>query len=174
MIAGAVSISMAEPAPSEMENWKAAMHRECDRYGLDTEKVAAVVAGDDPLADQQAPAPLVGGADYVAAVGSLCLAGRGHARAAHPRELPMDDCADGRHNHSAGPVRNAAVEKDAVFVRNEGVRLRPVLSHPFHKCRRKDGAPNRISSMGRVQKERAPGRAPRRCESMYSGFAPEL
>jgi drug/metabolite transporter (DMT)-like permease len=50
MIAGAVSISMADPGASELVNWKQAMVRECDRYGLDTEKVAAVVAGDDPLA----------------------------------------------------------------------------------------------------------------------------
>jgi drug/metabolite transporter (DMT)-like permease len=55
MIAGAVSISMAEPPPSEMENWEAAMHRECDRYGLDRENVAAVVGGDDPLADNKHP-----------------------------------------------------------------------------------------------------------------------
>jgi drug/metabolite transporter (DMT)-like permease len=55
MIAGAVSISMAEPPPSEMENWDAAMHRECDRYELDRENVAAVVAGNDPLADDKHP-----------------------------------------------------------------------------------------------------------------------
>ena len=36
---------MAVPLSSEMENWKAAMHRECDRYELDKENVAAVVAG---------------------------------------------------------------------------------------------------------------------------------
>jgi len=53
MIAGAVSISMAAPAPSEMEHWHAAMHRECDRYGMDTANVAAVVAGNDPLADHK-------------------------------------------------------------------------------------------------------------------------
>jgi len=53
MIAGAVSISMAEPPPSEMENWRAAMHRECDRYALDREHVAAVVGGNDPLADHK-------------------------------------------------------------------------------------------------------------------------
>ena len=55
MIAGAVSISMAEPPPSEMENWNAAMHRECDRYDLDRVNVAAVVGGDDPLADNKHP-----------------------------------------------------------------------------------------------------------------------
>ncbi|MGA2890350.1 MAG: GRP family sugar transporter [Terracidiphilus sp.] len=51
MIAGAVSISMADPPASELANWKQAMDRECDRYALDQEKVAAVVAGDDPLAE---------------------------------------------------------------------------------------------------------------------------
>jgi drug/metabolite transporter (DMT)-like permease len=53
MILGAISISMAEPAASEKEQWDAAMHRECDRYGLNTENVTAVVAGDDPLADHK-------------------------------------------------------------------------------------------------------------------------
>lgn len=51
MIAGAIAISMAAPPPSELENWRAAMSRECFRYRLDSEQVAAVVAGDDPLAD---------------------------------------------------------------------------------------------------------------------------
>jgi len=55
MIAGAVSISLAEPPPSEMENWRAAMDRECSRYDLDHSNVAAVVAGDDPLADNKHP-----------------------------------------------------------------------------------------------------------------------
>jgi drug/metabolite transporter (DMT)-like permease len=53
MILGAISISMAEPAASEKEHWDAAMHRECNRYGLNTENVTAVVAGDDPLADHK-------------------------------------------------------------------------------------------------------------------------
>jgi drug/metabolite transporter (DMT)-like permease len=51
MIAGAVSISMADPGASELVNWKLAMDRECDRYGLDAKKVGAVVAGNDPLAE---------------------------------------------------------------------------------------------------------------------------
>ncbi len=51
MIAGAISISTAAPPATELENWDAAMHRECDRYGLDKVSVAAVVRGDDPLAD---------------------------------------------------------------------------------------------------------------------------
>ncbi|HVU47169.1 MAG TPA: GRP family sugar transporter [Terracidiphilus sp.] len=55
MIIGAVSISMAEPPPSEMENWYKAMRRECDRYSLDSGTVAAVVSGEDPLADTKNP-----------------------------------------------------------------------------------------------------------------------
>ncbi|MGB6729255.1 MAG: GRP family sugar transporter [Terracidiphilus sp.] len=51
MIAGAISISTAAPSATELENWDAAMHRECDRYGLDKAAVAAVVRGDDPHAD---------------------------------------------------------------------------------------------------------------------------
>ena len=51
MIAGAISISMADPGESELVNWKLAMNRECSRYGLDAEKVGAVVAGNDPLAE---------------------------------------------------------------------------------------------------------------------------
>jgi drug/metabolite transporter (DMT)-like permease len=53
MILGAISISMAEPAPSEKEHWDRAMHRECNRYGLNSDSVAAVVAGNDPLADDK-------------------------------------------------------------------------------------------------------------------------
>ena len=53
MIAGAISISMAAPPPSELENWNAAMHRECDRYALDAGSVAAVVGGEDPLAGRK-------------------------------------------------------------------------------------------------------------------------
>ncbi len=53
MIAGAVSISLAAPPPSELENWNGAMRRECDRYALDTGTVAVVVSGDDPLADRK-------------------------------------------------------------------------------------------------------------------------
>ena len=55
MIAGAVSIGLAAPPASELENWNAAMHRECGRYRLDAENVAAVVGGDDPLAGHARP-----------------------------------------------------------------------------------------------------------------------
>lgn len=53
MIAGAVSISMADPPASELENWTAAMNRECDRYNMDKQEVAAVTAGEDPLAERK-------------------------------------------------------------------------------------------------------------------------
>jgi drug/metabolite transporter (DMT)-like permease len=55
MILGAVSICTADPPAAELENWKSAMERECDRYHLNKLEVAAVVAGDDPLADHQHP-----------------------------------------------------------------------------------------------------------------------
>ena len=51
MIAGAIAISLAAPPRLELENWRAAMNRECLRYDLDSEQVAALVAGDDPAAD---------------------------------------------------------------------------------------------------------------------------
>ncbi len=50
MILGAISISMADPGESELVNWRQAMNRECDRYGLNAKVVAEVVAGDDPIA----------------------------------------------------------------------------------------------------------------------------
>lgn len=52
MIAGAIAIGLADPGPSELINWKQAMDRECQRYGLDEVSVADVVNGDDPLAGQ--------------------------------------------------------------------------------------------------------------------------
>lgn len=53
MIAGAAAISTAEAPPSEQNSWKRAMHRECDRYGLDPVRIAAAVRGDDPLASEK-------------------------------------------------------------------------------------------------------------------------
>ncbi len=50
MIAGAIAISMAEAPTSERAEWRAAMTRECDRYGLDPAKVEAALRGEDPLA----------------------------------------------------------------------------------------------------------------------------
>lgn len=50
MIGGAVAISFAEAPASEQDCWKQAMDRECDRYGLKRDRVAASLRGDDPLA----------------------------------------------------------------------------------------------------------------------------
>jgi drug/metabolite transporter (DMT)-like permease len=50
MILGAVAISMAEAPQSEQVSWRRAMDRECDRYGLDHERVASILKGEDPLA----------------------------------------------------------------------------------------------------------------------------
>jgi drug/metabolite transporter (DMT)-like permease len=50
MIAGAVAISFAEAPASEQTSWRKAMNRECSRYGLDPERVSAILQGDDPLA----------------------------------------------------------------------------------------------------------------------------
>ena len=55
MIAGAAAIGMAEAPASELAWGKQAMNRECERYGLDPVRVAAVLQGDDPLA-RRAPA----------------------------------------------------------------------------------------------------------------------
>ena len=52
MIAGAIAISFAEPQEGEQASWRAAMQRECDRYGLDPAKVASAQAGDDPMGVQ--------------------------------------------------------------------------------------------------------------------------
>ncbi len=53
MIGGAVAISLAEAAGSEQISWKSAVHRECRRYGLDPERVAATLKGEDPLACEE-------------------------------------------------------------------------------------------------------------------------
>jgi drug/metabolite transporter (DMT)-like permease len=53
MIAGAVSISLAEAPASEQAETLKAMRRECARYGLDEARVAATLVGEDPLADEQ-------------------------------------------------------------------------------------------------------------------------
>ncbi len=47
MIAGAVAITFAEAPADEQWHWRQAMERECSRYGLDREQVAAAVAGAD-------------------------------------------------------------------------------------------------------------------------------
>lgn len=53
MIVGAAAISMAEAPESEQHSWRTAMDRECQRYGLDPERVARTVSGDDPLGEER-------------------------------------------------------------------------------------------------------------------------
>ena len=111
------------------------MHRECDRYALDRESVAAVVAGNDPLADNQASAAVVGDSDCHGCERRFCVAGSGDARAAHFREHSLDDCADHWHDDSAGAVRNAAVETDEILVGAVPVRARTPARQPARRRR---------------------------------------
>jgi hypothetical protein len=53
MIAGATAIGFAEAQSGERLSWKKAVQRECDRYGLDPERVASILQGNDPLADEK-------------------------------------------------------------------------------------------------------------------------
>jgi len=52
MIAGAAAISTSTAPVSEMKSWRQAMLRECNRYGMDPEQVAAAAQGDGPHARQ--------------------------------------------------------------------------------------------------------------------------
>ena len=54
MIAGATAISFAEAPESERTSWREAMARECRRYGLNPDRLAASAAGDDPLGQGRA------------------------------------------------------------------------------------------------------------------------
>jgi drug/metabolite transporter (DMT)-like permease len=53
MIAGAAAISFAEAPESEKTSWRKAVLSECDRYGLDPDRVSAAIEGGDPLAREQ-------------------------------------------------------------------------------------------------------------------------
>src|SRR5260370_31224013 len=52
MIAGAAAISFAEAPASEQAFGRRAMDRECERYGLEPERVSATLEGHDPLAKE--------------------------------------------------------------------------------------------------------------------------
>jgi len=52
VIAGAVAISSAVAPEGEEESRRLATRRECERYGLNLERVEAAVAGTDPLTDE--------------------------------------------------------------------------------------------------------------------------
>jgi len=70
MIGGVVAISMSEAPQSEQQSWGTAMERECSRYGLDRERVAATVEGLDPLAMESRSR---GWWDYAAVAGAVAL-----------------------------------------------------------------------------------------------------
>jgi drug/metabolite transporter (DMT)-like permease len=70
MIGGAAAISMAEARESEQQSWRTAMERECDRYGLDRERVAQKVAGVDPSAGER---PKRGWWELLVAGGALAV-----------------------------------------------------------------------------------------------------
>jgi drug/metabolite transporter (DMT)-like permease len=53
MIAGAGAICSAKASESEQTSWKAAVERECTRYGLDPARVASSNLGEDPLAKEK-------------------------------------------------------------------------------------------------------------------------
>jgi len=55
MIAGATAISLAEAPATEQREWRAAMERECLRYGLDRERVAAALTGSDAGGSARSP-----------------------------------------------------------------------------------------------------------------------
>ena len=53
MIAGAVLISYAQAPASEQASWARAMERECTRYGMDPNSVAASVRGEAAVTDKK-------------------------------------------------------------------------------------------------------------------------
>jgi hypothetical protein len=50
MMIGVVFISLSEAGQTEHAAGRAAMDRECERYGLDPTEIAATLRGEDPLA----------------------------------------------------------------------------------------------------------------------------
>lgn len=52
MIVGAIAISLAVAPTAEQASWRAAMARECERYGLDFNRLTASQAGEDVLAQE--------------------------------------------------------------------------------------------------------------------------
>jgi drug/metabolite transporter (DMT)-like permease len=55
IVAGAIGISTSVTADRERVSWEEAIQRECDRYGLKFDELAAAQAGDDPLAEKARP-----------------------------------------------------------------------------------------------------------------------
>ena len=55
MISGAIAISLAEATPGERDSGRIALDRECERYRMDPERVAAILGGDDPVGREAPP-----------------------------------------------------------------------------------------------------------------------
>jgi len=53
MILGAGAICTAKASDSEQNSWRAAMERECARYGMNSARVASSLQGEDPLAREK-------------------------------------------------------------------------------------------------------------------------
>jgi len=53
MILGAVAIGKAEAAKNEKASWRKAVERECERYGMDVERITAIGEGHDPLSEEK-------------------------------------------------------------------------------------------------------------------------
>ena len=70
MIVGAAAISTAEAPELEQDSWTDAMDREVDRYGLERERVAASLRGDDPLSRER---PARGWWEGLIAAGALAI-----------------------------------------------------------------------------------------------------
>ena len=68
MIAGAGAICSAEASESEHVSWKAAVERECERYGLDPARVASSLLGRRSPIPRKAGSSLVGIVIVAAAV----------------------------------------------------------------------------------------------------------
>jgi drug/metabolite transporter (DMT)-like permease len=82
MIAGAAAISSAEASGAELASAGAAMERECTRYGLDRERVAAAVRGEDPLTAEKPQRSWWELVILIAAVAVFCWLAAGAARQA--------------------------------------------------------------------------------------------
>lgn len=84
MIAGAVSISLAEAPASEQEAGRRAVRRECELYGMDFERISATLRGEDPLSREKLSRSwweIVAGLGAVAIfVGLASVAGRQEIR----------------------------------------------------------------------------------------------
>jgi len=80
MIAGVLAIGFAEAQGDERQFWRKAVRRECDRYGLDPERVASILQGNDPLADGKAKRHWWEALVALAAIGLFVELGAGATR----------------------------------------------------------------------------------------------